>query len=217
MALLETIEQPVSRAEAVRRAKLLNRITIGWNGIEGVVALIAGAAASSVSLIGFGLDSGIEVSAALVLTWRLAQEAQGDAGANQVADRRAQLGVALSFLALALYVGITATRGLLQGDEPDVSVVGMLLAALSLAVMPLLARAKRRVAAQLGSRAADAEAHQTNLCAMLSAGVLVGLGANALFGWWWADAVAAIGIAGVSGWMAYQTWNADSLEDTCCS
>jgi divalent metal cation (Fe/Co/Zn/Cd) transporter len=202
------------RTAALRRARVLNVLTIVWNAVEGVVAVVAGVLAGSVSLIGFGLDSGIEVSAALVLTWRLRQERDGEC--SQDADRRALRLVALSFGALAGYVGYEALTDLVAGNRPDVTVVGIVLAALSLMVMPVLARAKARLAPVLGSRAAQAEATQTDVCAWLSGALLIGLGAHAAFGWWWADPAAALVIAGIAGWMARVTWTADSLEDTCC-
>jgi hypothetical protein len=126
------------------------------------VAVAAGLAAGSVSLVGFGLDSGIEVSAALILAWRLAQE-RGQ-GCTQAADRRATRAIAVSFFALAAYVGIESTRDLLGRSEPEASIPGIVLATLSLVVMPVLARAKRKVAPVLGSRAAMSEANQTSLC-----------------------------------------------------
>ncbi len=199
---------------SVRRARTLNRLTIGWNVIEGIVAVIAGIAAGSLSLIGFGLDSGIEVSAALILAWRLAQEGTDRCMAD--ADRRAQRGVALSFAALAAYLGVQATIDVVNGHQPDASTLGIILAAVSLVVMPVLARAKRRTALEMGSRAGVAEASQTDLCTMLSAALLIGLGANALFGWWWADSIVAVGIAVTAAWLAVSTWRADSLADTCC-
>ncbi|MEN3271853.1 MAG: hypothetical protein V7636_614, partial [Actinomycetota bacterium] len=183
------------------RSRWLNAATIGWNSIEGVVAIAAGVAAGSASLVGFGMDSGIEVSAALVLTWRLAQERRD--GCMQESDRRATRLIAVSFALLAAYVGVESLRDLAISARPQSSVVGIVMAALSLAVMPVLARAKARLAPVLGSAAAVADSKQTNLCAMLSAVLLVGLGANQLFGWWWADPVAGLGIT--------------SLADTCCA
>jgi divalent metal cation (Fe/Co/Zn/Cd) transporter len=202
------------RDAVVRRARWLNRATIGWNGLEGIVAVAAGLAAGSVSLIGFGADSAIEVSAALILAWRLHQERKQ--GCKQEADAAATRAIAVSFAALAIYVGVESVRNLANGAHPDVSVPGIVLASLSLALMPFLARAKRRLAPALGSAAAVADAKQTNLCAVLSGIVLVGLAANALFDWWWADPVAGLGIAFVAGLESVRTWRAESLEDTCC-
>ncbi|HET7489754.1 MAG TPA: cation transporter [Acidimicrobiales bacterium] len=204
-----------ARSDVVRRALLLNRLTIGWNTLEGVVAVAAGVAAGSVSLVGFGLDSAIEVSAAAILAWRLIQERRG--GCMQEHDRRATRAIAVSFAALALYVAFGSARDLLTGARPEVSVAGIVVAVLSLTMMPVLARAKRRLAPALGSRAVEADATQSNLCALLSAVLLVGLGANALFGWAWADPMAGLGIAVVAAAAAVQTWRAESLEDTCCA
>ncbi len=202
------------RAEAVTRQKWLTAATIAWNAIEGIVAIAAGIAASSVSLIGFGLDSGIEVSAALILAWRLAQERR--TGCKQEADRLAQRLIALSFVVLALYVGIESVRDLLLAHRPAASTVGIVMAALSLVAMPLLAVAKRRLAPVLGSRAVQAEATQTIVCALMSAALLIGLGSNAAFGWWWADPLAGITIAFMALSAGINTWRAESLEDTCC-
>ena len=205
---------PPTRDQAVARQKWLTGATIGWNTVEGVVAIAAGIAAGSVSLIGFGLDSGIEVSAALILAWRLAQERR--TGCKQEADRRAQRLIALSFAVLAVYVGVESTRDLVLADRPEESLVGIVMAALSLAVMPALARAKRRQAPLMGSRAVEAEAKQTVLCALMSGGLLVGLGANAALGWWWADPLAGLFIASLAAYETVAVWRADSLEDTCC-
>ena len=203
------------RAAAVRRARFLNRFTLTYNVLEAIVALTAGVMASSISLIGFGLDSVVEVSASLVLTWRLAAERHG--GCTQEADRRATRAIAVSFFALAAYVGYDAVGRLLNEERPDATVIGIVLTALSLLVMPFLARAKKRVAPALGSRAQEAEADQTRLCAYMSGVVLVGLLANGALGWWWADPVAAIGIASLALVEAVRTWRAESLADTCCA
>ena len=209
------IQHPDERRLAVRRSRALNRLTVGWNVIEGLVAITAGAVAGSVSLVGFGLDSGIEVSAAVILAWRLSKETGH--GCMAGFDRQATRLIAASFAALALYVGVQSGRNLIRGAAPEASIVGMVLAALSLIVMPLLARAKRRLAPALGSRAALSEANQTSLCALLSAVLLVGLGLNALLGWWWADPVAALVIAVLAAAEAVRTWRAESLADTCCA
>ncbi len=202
-----------TRERAVRRAVLLNRITIAWNALEGIVAVAAGLVAGSVSLVGFGLDSGIEVSAALILTWRLAKER--NTGCQQPADDRARQLVALSFAALACYVGITAAINLLSANQPEASIPGIAIAALSLVVMPVLAADKQRQAELLGSRAAKAEAAQTQVCTLLSAALLIGLVANAALGWWWADPIAGLAIAAVSAVMAYRTMVSVALADTC--
>ena len=203
------------RRAAVAKSRFLNRLTIGWNLGEGVIALVAGAVAGSVSLIGFGLDSGIEVSAALILAWRLGKERQHECMADF--DRRATRLIALSFAALSVYVAVGSVRHLTAADRPDASPVGIALAALSLVSMPVLARAKRRLAPVLGSRAAHSEANQTSLCALLSGVLLVGLVLNAALGWWWADPVAGLGIAALAGAEAVETWRAEALEDTCCA
>lgn len=203
------------RRRAVRQAWILNIATIGWNTVEGVVALAAGIVAGSVSLVGFGLDSVIEVSAALILTWRLRQERKQ--GCTQSADVRATKAIAISFAALAAFVAFDAIGDLAARSEPEASTVGLVLAAVSLAVMPVLARAKARLAPKLGSAAARADASQTNLCALLSAVLLVGIGANWAFHWWWADPLAGLAIAAIAATEAVRTWRADSLADTCCN
>lgn len=205
----------LTRPQAVRRARGLNRLTIGWNVAEAFVALAAGLAAGSVSLIGFGLDSTIEVSAAAVLAWRLRQEIRDDC--TQPSDRLATRLIAVSFLGLGAYIAIQAARDLAARAEPEVSPAGIVITALSLAVMPLLARAKRRLAPVIGSRAVAAEAAQTNLCALLSAVVLSGLAANAWLGWWWADPAAGLAVAGIALVEGARTWRAEQLEDTCCA
>lgn len=202
------------RRVAVRRSRLLNRVTIAWNVVEGIVAVAAGSLAGSVSLVGFGLDSGIEVSAAVILAWRLGKEKRQ--GCMAEFDRRATRLIAVSFAALAAYVGVESVRDLVGREAPATSLVGIVLAAVSLLVMPLLARAKRRLAPVLGSRAAASEANQTSLCALLSAVLVVGLGLNAAFGWWWADPAAGVVIATLAAVEAVRTWRAEALSDTCC-
>ena len=215
MTSIELGLTPTTRDAAVVRARRLNRFTIGYNAVECVVALAAGVLAGSVSLIGFGLDSAIEVSAAGILAWRLTAERRD--GCTQEADRRATRLIAVSFWALAGYVGYESIDRLVAAEEPDTSLIGIALTGSSLLIMPFLARAKQRVAPALGSRAQEAEASQTMLCAYLSAVVLAGLLMHLLLGWWWADPIAGLGIgvlAAVEGW---RTWRADSLADTCCA
>lgn len=168
----------------VRRGKQLEYLTIGYNSLEGVIAVAAGIVAGSVALVGFGFDSAIEVAASLLLVWRL--------HAGERAEKRALQLVGACFLALAAYVAFDAGKSLLRREAPDESVIGIVLAAVSVIVMPWLARAKRRVADAISSRAMHAEARQTQLCMYLSAILLAGLALNAAFGWWWADPVAAL-------------------------
>ena len=178
------------RRAGIGRGIQLEWFTVGWNVLEGIVAIGSGAFAGSVALVGFGIDSGLESASGGVLLWRLHAERNGrDA---EAVERRALKLVGASFLLLAAYVAFGAARTLLLRERPERSVVGIALATLSLIVMPLLARAKRRAAAKLSSRALHADSRQTSICAYLSAILLGGLLLNALLGWWWADPVAAL-------------------------
>jgi divalent metal cation (Fe/Co/Zn/Cd) transporter len=202
------------RAAAVARARRLNQISLGWNVAEMVLALMAGFAAGSVSLVGFGIDSGIEVSAALVLAWRLRQERRS--GCMVGYDRTATRLIAAAFVALAAYVWVDAIGDLAGHTRPQASVPGLLLALASVVLMPRLARAKRALAPALGSQAVSADAQQTSLCALLSAVLIVGVGLNTVFGWWWADPVAALVIGALALEAGRRVWRAESLADTCC-
>jgi divalent metal cation (Fe/Co/Zn/Cd) transporter len=186
-------------ASALRRwAWWLTALTIAWNSLEAVVAILGGLAASSIALLGFGLDSVVEVSSALVILWWLWREGE-DRAANERAERRAVRLIALSFFAIAAYVIVDALLKLLGIDEhPEHSAVGLAITALSLVVMPTLSWAKRRVAAGLDSVALKADAVETQLCTYLSAVVLVGLAANALAGWWWMDPLAGLVVAALA-------------------
>ena len=205
---------PGERAAAVARARQLNRFSLGWNVAECVVAVMAGIAAGSVSLIGFGIDSAIEVSAAVILAWRLHQERRG--GCMAAYDRTATRLIALAFVALAVYVWVDAVTDLVDRARPEASVPGLLLAVVSVLLMPWLARQKRALAPALGSQAVSADAQQTSLCALLSAVLIVGVGLNLLFGWWWADPVAALVIGALALEAGRRVWQADNLADTCC-
>ena len=170
-----------------RRGRMLEYFTLGWNLIEAVVAITAAVAAASTALWGFGLDSLIESLSGLVLLWRL--------GEGEQAERREKTALRLvgaCFLILACYVALDASLTLWHRDRPDASIVGIILAAVSLVVMPILARFKRQAAGHLHSGALVADSRQTDICAYLSAILLVGLGLNAAFGWWWADPVGAL-------------------------
>lgn len=194
------------RARLIRRARILAWIGLGWHGIEASVAIAAGVIAGSVALVGFGADSVIELAAGLVVLWRLAS-------ARAITERRAQQMIAVSFYLLGAYVAIEAMRSLAAGDRPAVSWVGIGLSVVTLATMPPLAKAKARVAEELGSSATKSESRQTMLCAYLSAGLLLGLGLNALLGWWWADPITALGIAGVAIKEGQNAWRGEA----CCT
>jgi divalent metal cation (Fe/Co/Zn/Cd) transporter len=175
-----------SREAVLVRGVRLEYLTIGWNLLEGLVGIIAGALAGSIALVGFGLDSGIEVFSGAVLLWRLkSQESEN-------AERRALRLIGASFLMLSAYILYDAVHSLILREPPRESVPGIVLAIVSLAAMPLLSSAKRRVARDLGSGAMHADSRQTDFCAYLSAILLVGLILNAVAGWWWADPAAAL-------------------------
>jgi divalent metal cation (Fe/Co/Zn/Cd) transporter len=178
------------RVELARRGRRLEYFTIGWNSLEGLIAVGAGALAGSISLVGFGVDSFIEVSSGVALLWRMAVDA--DTSQRERRERLTLRLVGTSFLALAAYVAWAATRDLVAGSIPERSTPGVVLACASLIVMPLLSRAKHRVGAAMESMAMHADARQTEFCTYLSAILLGGLVLNALLGWWWADPVAAL-------------------------
>lgn len=193
----------------LRLATALVALTLTYNVIEAVIAIWAGREAGSIALFGFGLDSVIESTAAAVLLWRLLVELRGgDSERVEATERRAHLFVGITFLALAAYVALQAVLTLVRTDRPGESLVGIVLAAVSLAVMPLLAWGKLRTASRMGSEALRAEAKETLACAYLSLTLLVGLALNSALGWWWADPVAALvmvpwlvreGVEGVRG------------------
>ena len=198
------------RARLARRARLLAWLGIGWHVVEALVAVGAGLAAGSIALIGFGADSLIEGGAGLVVAWLFAASRTY----TPAAERRAQQLVAASFLVLAAYVGVEAIRTLVGAEHPSVSWVGIALSVVTLGAMPPLAVAKTRLARALGSSATTSEARQTYLCAFLSAGLLVGLAANAVAGWWWADPIAALLVAAVAVREARTAW---AGTDSCCA
>jgi len=199
-----------ARSRDVERGRLLEYFTIVWNLLEALVSLIAGIFSGSISLIGFGIDSLVETSSGAVLLWRLRAGEQGEKR-----ERTALRLVGASFWALAAYVAYEAIRTLVTGEAPGSSYLGITVAVLSLIVMPLLARAKRRVARRLNSAALVADSRQTDLCACLSGILLGGLTLNAALGWWWADPVAAllmVPIIGREGLNAMRGRHCDS----CC-
>jgi divalent metal cation (Fe/Co/Zn/Cd) transporter len=200
------------RSHWERRARLLAWGGIAWHFVEFLIALLAGLAAGSIALIGFGADSLIEAIAGFVVIWLFTGRRIG----SSHAERRAQQMIAISFYVLVAYVGVESVRTLVNADHPQVSWVGIGLAAFTAITMPLLARAKRHVGARLNSAATVKEASQTSLCAYLSVALLVGLGANALLGWWWADPFAALVIAAVALKEGRASWRGEGCADGCC-
>ncbi|HET8643204.1 MAG TPA: cation transporter [Pseudonocardiaceae bacterium] len=201
------VPPPARRGLLNRRSLHLAYATAGYNLLEGIVAVAAGAAASSTALIGFGLDSFIEVSSALVIIWQFR---------SRIPENRERLAlrlIALSFFALAAWITVDAVRSFLGQGDAEPSPVGIGLAAVSVVVMPLLAWAKRRTGRELGSATVVADSTQTLLCTYLSAILLVGLGLNALFGWSWADPVAALVIAAVALREGVQAWRGEHCDD----
>lgn len=178
------------RVQHVRRGIALEYLTIGWNTLECVIAIAAGVMAGSVALVGFGIDSAIESVSGGVLLWRLHAERRGKD--VETLERKALKLVGVSFFLLAAYVTFDAGKSLIEREAPNSSTLGIALAVVSMVVMPLLARAKRKTAAHLNSAALHADSRQTSLCAYLSAILLGGLTLNALLGWWWADPIAAL-------------------------
>jgi divalent metal cation (Fe/Co/Zn/Cd) transporter len=187
-----------------RRIRIIVAITIGYNVVEAVIALSAGTIASSAALIGFGLDSVVEVLSAAAVAWQFA------APDPETRERVALRVIAISFFALAVYVSVDAVLALTGAREPEPSPVGIVLAAVSLVVMPVLSLIERRTGTELGSASAVADSKQTLLCAYLSAALLVGLLLNALLGWAWADAVAALVIAGFAVREGIEAWRGDA-------
>ncbi|GAA4063565.1 cation transporter [Nonomuraea soli] len=207
MSTLPLGPSPARRTVLQRRIRWLVGATITYNVIEAIVAITAGTAASSAALIGFGLDSIVEVASATAVAW------QFSTADHESRERTALRVIAVSFFALAAYVTFDALRALLGGGQAEHSTAGLVLAALSLVVMPSLSRAQRRTGRELGSASAVADSRQTLLCTYLSGVLLVGLALNSAFGWWWADPVAALVIAGVAAKEGREAWRGD----TCCA
>jgi divalent metal cation (Fe/Co/Zn/Cd) transporter len=206
--MVNIASQPSAHPAHSRRAVRLAWATIAWNVVEAVVAIAAGTAAGSIALVGFGLDSIVEVMSASVIVWQFR-------GLAEARERRALRLIAISFFALGAYVVVQAAIDLAGGSEPDSSFVGIGLAIASLIVMPLLARAKRRTGQRMGSATVLADSNQTQLCAYLSAILLGGLILNATVGWWWADPVAAIAIAALAINEGREAWRGETCDDCC--
>lgn len=200
-----------ARASFVRRGVRLEWFTIAYNSLEGILALIAGFLAGSIALVGFGFDSVIEVTSGAALLWRLGSDDRVEVRERREAQALRVVGIC--FVALAAYVAYDAIHSLAVQEAPDQSLFGIIVAAASLVVMPVLARAKRSVARSIDSAALRADAKQTQLCTYLSMILLCGLVLNSLFGWWWADPVAALGMVPL---IAKEGWDA-IRGDSCCA
>lgn len=202
------------RAGLLRRGLRLEYLTIGWNLVEGVVAVAAALAAGSVALLAFGVDSFVECASGGVLIWRLRSERGSmDAAAVERLDRQAHRWVGFSLFALAAYVAFDAGTSLWRNQRPEASLLGIVLTGISLFVMLWLARAKRRVGSALGSRAMVADSFQTTACWWLSLIALGGMGLNAAFGWWWADPVAALGMTILLTREGARAWAGRACDD----
>lgn len=209
-----SLGRPTASSEGqsrIRRGRLLAWFTIGWNSVEGIVGIASGLAAGSIALVGFGVDSYVEVFSGAVVLWRLSKESHGEVS-SEAAEHKALRIIAGTFFALAAGVAVESIRKLVTGEHPSASALGIALTVISLIVMPLLARAKRTVGRQLGSHALQADATETVLCVWLSAVVLAGLLLNAALGWWWADPLAGLGIVYVAAREGHEAWRGDS----CC-
>jgi divalent metal cation (Fe/Co/Zn/Cd) transporter len=201
------------RTALVGRGRNLEYMTIGWNAIEGIVAIAAGVVAGSISLTAFGIDSLIEVTSGVALLWRMVVDSDAERGERN--EKRALRVVGICFLALAAYIFFESGADLLSRKTPERSLPGVVLACASLVAMPLLAHAKRRAACELGSAAMRADAKQTEFCFWLSGILLAGLVLNATFGLWWADAVAALVMAPLIAKEGIEALRGDEGCDSC--
>lgn len=201
----------LSRERLLRRGLHLEYITVAWNVGEGIVSIGAALASGSVALLGFGVDSLVESVSALVLVWRLRSEQHGDLSEEAIEriEHRAERLVAILLLGLGVYIAFAAIVALVSSGRPNPSPVGIVITALSLGVMGFLARAKRTTGEALGSKALIIDAFQTTTCMWLSATTLAGLAGNALFGWWWADPIAALVLALLVLREALEAWRGE--------
>ena len=209
---IAAVEQRDDREGTLRVGLRLEWLTVGWNVVEGMVAVFAALSAGSVALLGFGIDSFVESASGTVLIWRLRAERRTSVEQMERIERRAQRLVAVSLFGLAIYIAAEAAVRLIARERPGVSAAGITVTILSLGVMWWLARAKRDAARALGSRALEADAVQTTACFWLSLIVLSGIALNAVFGWWWADPLAALGMTYFLVREARGAWRGDE----CC-
>lgn len=202
------------RTRLVRRGRYLEYFTIGYNSLEGLIAVVAGLIAGSIALVGFGFDSLIEVTSGAVLLWRL--QADVDEARRERVEAISLRIVGACFVVLAIYITLDSVKSLIRREAPEESLVGIVLAAVSLIVMPLLVRAKRRVARGIKSNALMADSKQTELCTYLSAILLGGLLLNALLGWWWADPVAALIMVPIIVKEGIEALRGETCDDDTC-
>jgi divalent metal cation (Fe/Co/Zn/Cd) transporter len=214
MAAPRILANDLTRAGLVRRGLRLNYFGIGYNVLEAGIAVAAGLVSGSVALVGFGFDSVIEVTASGAAQWRLRSDL--DVHRRERVEGITARIIGWSFLALALYVALDSVNALVHRDAPERSIAGLVLLALSAVVMPVLARAKRRVARALASGALEADAMQTSLCAYLSIIALAGVALNAFAGWWWADPVAALAMVPIIAREGIEGVRRRTLGDDCC-
>jgi divalent metal cation (Fe/Co/Zn/Cd) transporter len=219
--------EPVERDRLIRRAKALSWLSLAYMTAEGAIGITAAILASSVALLGFGLDSAIEGLASIIVIWRFT----GSRRLSEHAEQRAQRLVAITFFLLAPYIAQDAVRTLIGGEHPGTSWLGIGLSISSIVVMPLLGKSKQRIGQRLGSRATAGEGAQNMLCAYLAGGVLAGLALNAVFGLWWADPAVALGIAALALNEGHDAWRGegccvaapiagepvDGCDDDCCA
>ena len=201
------------RLTLVRRGQVLSRVTLVYNSFEGIASLVVGALAGSVSLVGFGVDSLIEVTSSVAALWRLRSDS--DHARRERVERITLRVIGSCFVVLALYITLDAGHALWAREAPERTIVGIVIAALSVIVMPWLARRKRQIAVGLGSRALESDAKQTDLCTYLSLIVLAGLALNALLGWWWADPVAALVMVPIIAMEGFEGWRGEVSCDDC--
>lgn len=211
--MLTFLPMTTIRADLVRQGLLLNWLTIAYNAVEAIISIIAGVVAGSVALLGFGVDSVIEVTASGAAQWRL--RADIDPERRERVERVTLRVIGVTFLALAAFVAYESIETLWNQEAPDRSWLGVAILTLSVIVMPVLARAKRRVARSLGSRSLEADAAQTSLCAYLSVIALVGVALNAVVGWWWADPMAALVMVPIIAREGVEAWRGEDSCDDC--
>jgi divalent metal cation (Fe/Co/Zn/Cd) transporter len=208
MAILGAVGSDPRRAALARQVRLLSGVTLVWLAIDGAIGMTAGIAANSVALIGWGLDCAIQAAAALIVIWRFT----GDRTRSAEPDGLARRVVGISFFLLVPYIAVVAVNQLATGNTARGSWIGVTLAAIDAALMPFIGRAKQRLGAQLGSAATSGAGRQNVLCAYLSIGVLIGLGANLALGWWWADPTVALLVAAACLQAGWKTWRGEPVN-----